>query len=91
MVSPKVGDRFLQFARLQRRVLDNASQVGAQRYLDELGLPIDTFAASSSGSLAAAMQAMGLHSTAAVELLTQWLRGGYRQLLRFRLSRPAIF
>ncbi len=67
------------------------AHVGVQRYLEELHLPIDVFAGSSIGSLSAAMQAMGLDSRAASELLTHWLRGGYRRLLRPRLSRASIF
>jgi NTE family protein len=66
------------------------AHIGVIRFLEEHGLPIDAYAGSSIGSLVAAAHALGIDSQQAERMLTHWLRGDQRSIVRPAFSRHSI-
>lgn len=62
------------------------AHIGAMRYLEERGIPIDAFAGTSIGSLIGGAFACGMNSQAAESHMHDWMKTGPRKLIRPALS-----
>jgi predicted acylesterase/phospholipase RssA len=62
------------------------AHIGAMRYLEERGIPIDAFAGTSIGSLIGGSFACGITSRDAEADMHDWLKTGPRKLIRPALS-----
>jgi NTE family protein len=66
------------------------AHIGAIRYLEERGIPIDAFAGTSIGSLMGGAFACGTNSHVAETLMLDWIRSGPRKLIRPAFSFRSI-
>lgn len=66
------------------------AHIGAMRYLEEHGIPIDAFAGTSMGSMVGGSFATGADSHAAEAYMHHWLKHGARKLIRPSLSLRSV-
>ena len=66
------------------------AHIGAMRYLEEHGIPIDAFAGTSMGSMVGGTFACGKDSHAAESYMLAWMKYGPRKMIRPALSFRSI-
>lgn len=66
------------------------AHIGTLRRLEELGIPIDAISGTSMGAMVAGGYARGMSSQECEAQMLDWLRTGYKKLMRPAFSRHSI-
>jgi NTE family protein len=66
------------------------AHMGALRYLEERGIPVDAFAGTSIGSMVGGGFAVGNDSRSGEAYMHNWMQTGYRRLMRPAFSLRAV-